>query len=205
MEKKDIIKIYNRYASVYDFIFSRVFSPRINHGLEKINIKNGDTIIEVGVGTGLSLSLYPHGCTVVGIDIARKMLEKAQKKTKRLNLKHVHLFEMDAENVMFKDDSFDHAVLPFVITVVPNIEKVVAEVKRVVKKNGNIIIVNHFCNNHSFFTSLEKFVSPFFMKLGWKTGIPIEFISNHCNVHVKEISKRHSFDLWPLIHAVNKK
>jgi len=205
MERRDIVTIYNHYSCVYDLIFSRLFFPRIRRALEKIGIKHGDSIIEIGVGTGISLSQYPPYCRVVGIDIARKMLEKAQKKIRRFNLTNVHLIEMDAENMMFKDDSFDHAVMPFVITVVPNLDRVMKEVKRVTKRNGSIIIINHFCNDHSLLSSIEKLLSPLFMKLGWRTGFPMEYISNHCNLYIQEISRRHRIDLWPLIHAINKK
>ena len=134
MQKAEIQKIYSRYSGFYDIIFEQFFYPRIRLGLEKIGIQSGDRIIEVGVGTGLSLSLYPEYCKVVGIDITRRMLERAKAKKEKLGLSHIDLFEMDGENICFDDDSFDHAVLPFVVSVVPNLEQLMAEIKRVTKK-----------------------------------------------------------------------
>ncbi|HVN97700.1 MAG TPA: methyltransferase domain-containing protein [Syntrophorhabdaceae bacterium] len=205
MQKEEIKKIYSRYSPVYDVIFSRAFSPRIKCGLEKIGIKNGQRILEVGVGTGLSLSLYPNSCNVVGIDITRKMLEKAQQKKEKMGLTHVDLIEMDAENLTFEDDSFDHAVIPFVISVVPSPERMMAEVKRVTKTNGKIIIVNHFSSGNAFFFTIEKMLAPLFIRLGWKSGLTLDLLSNHCNLCIEEVTRKHSLDLWWVVHVTNKK
>lgn len=205
MQREEIRKIYSRYSPVYDILFSQMFSPRIRLGLEKIGIEKGDRIIEVGIGTGLSLPLYPDSCEVVGIDITRKMLEKAKKKKDKFGLGNVHLFEMDGENITFSNDSFDHAVLPFVMSVVPEPEKMVSEIKRITKKNGKIIIINHFCSQSPIFSKIEKFFSPFFLKLGWKSGLPIELLSNHCNLYIEEVFKKNRLDPWFIIHAINKK
>lgn len=205
MQKAEIQKIYSRYSGFYDLVFAQLFSPRIRLGLEKIGIQRGDKIIEVGVGTGLSLTLYPESCRVVGIDITRRMLERAKAKKEKLGLGHVDLFEMDGENICFGDNSFDHAVLPFVISVVPNLERLMAEVKRVTKNGGKIIIMNHLCAKLSLLSKMEEKLSPFFMKLGWKTGLSVDVLSNHCNLHIEEISRKHKLDPWFIIHATNRK
>lgn len=158
-------------------------------GLEKIGIKEGDLIIEAGVGIGLSLPLYPNFCRVVGIDITRKMLEKAKIKKERFNLHHVDLIEMDAEHLTFSDDIFDHAVLPFVISVVSNPEKMFSEIKGVTKKNGKILIINHFSNNHPFLLKMERSCSPAFINLGWKTGLTIDLLSNHFTYALKRYQR----------------
>jgi phosphatidylethanolamine/phosphatidyl-N-methylethanolamine N-methyltransferase len=205
VQKAKIQKIYSRYSGFYDIIFAQFFYPRIRLGLEKIGIKSGDRIIEVGVGTGLSLRLYPESCKVVGIDITRRMLEKAKAKKEKFGFDHIDLFEMDGENICFEDDSFDHAVLPFVVSVVPNVERLMAEVKRVTKNGGRIIIVNHLWSKYSFFSKMEEKLSPFFMKLGFKTGLSVEVFSNHCNLHIEEISKKHKLDPFFILHAINRK
>jgi phosphatidylethanolamine/phosphatidyl-N-methylethanolamine N-methyltransferase len=205
VQKAEIQKIYSRYSGFYDIIFSQFFYPRIRLGLEKIGIKSGDRIIEVGVGTGLSLPLYPESCKVVGIDITRRMLEKAKAKKEKFGFDHVDLFEMDGENMCFEDNSFDHAVLPFVVSVVPNLERLMAEVKRVTKNGGKIIIVNHLWSKYSFFSKMEEKLSPFFMKLGFKTGLSVDVFSNHCNLHIEEVSKKHKLDPCFILHATNRK
>ncbi|MCX8021640.1 MAG: class I SAM-dependent methyltransferase [Syntrophorhabdaceae bacterium] len=205
MEKEQIKKIYSRYSSVYDFVFSQLFLPRIKLGIEKIGIKKGDRIIEIGIGTGISLSLYPDFCNVVGIDITRKMLSKAKAKKEKLKLGKVHLFEMDAENLTFNDNSFDHALMPFVISVVPNLEKVMSEVKRVTKNNGKIVIINHLCSQNPLLSRFEKFITPLSMRLGWRSDISLNVLSNHCKIHIKEVTKKTPFDPWYIINAVNIK
>lgn len=205
MEKREIQRIYGRYASFYDAVFSRLFTPRIKRGIEGIGIRKGDRIIEVGVGTGLSLPHYPRDCTVVGIDITRKMLEKAGDKRKVLGLRHVELVQMDAENMTFPDDSFDHAVLPFVVSVVGNPERMMAEVKRITRKNGKIVVINHFCSRHRFLQGMERLFSPLFSKLGWKAAVPIELLSNHCSLNITDISRTRNFDPYLVVHAVNTK
>lgn len=205
MQKAEIQKIYSRYSRFYDIIFEQFFYPRIRLGLEKIGIQSGDRIIEVGVGTGFSLSLYPETCQVVGIDITRRMLERAKAKKEKLGLSHIDLFEMDGENICFDDDSFDHAVLPFVISVVPNLERLMAEIKRVTKKGGKIIIMNHLCTKISWLSRMEEMLSPFFMKLGWNAGLSIDKLSNHCNLHIEEVSRKHKLDPWFILNATNRK
>ncbi len=205
MQKEQIKRIYSKYSPVYDALFAQVFSPRIRIGLKRMGIEEGDRILEVGVGTGLSLPFYPDHCSVVGIDITRKMLDRANGKKERLSLDHVDLFEMDAENIAFADDSFDHAVVPFVISVVPNPERMVSEVKRVTKKNGSIMIINHFCSSNLLLSKLENFISPISSKIGWRYGVTTELLSNHCNLYIEEIVKKSRLDPWRIIHAKNRK
>ncbi|MGB9629714.1 MAG: class I SAM-dependent methyltransferase [Thermodesulfobacteriota bacterium] len=180
-------------------------TPRIRSGLKKMGIREDDLIIEAGVGTGLSLPLYPNFCKVIGIDITRKMLDKAKIKKDRFNLHHVDLIEMDAEHLAFCDDIFDHAILPFVLSVVSNPEKMVSEIKRVTKNNGKIVVINHFSSNNPFLLKMEEFFSPVFKRLGWETGFTLEFLSNHCQLFIEEVTRLHRSDSWLVVYTTNKK
>ena len=195
MNREQVRTIYSQYSSVYDLFFSHFFSPRIKLGLERSDIQKGDKVLEVGVGTGISLGLYPESCTVVGVDVTRKMLEKAQGKKAAMQLDNVHLLEMDGENLTFADDSFDHSVAAFVVTVVPNPEKMVAEMKRVTKKNGN----------NGLLLKLEKLFSPLCERWGWRSDVSTNLLSNHCSLHIKEIFKKTRLDPWSIIIATNNK
>jgi phosphatidylethanolamine/phosphatidyl-N-methylethanolamine N-methyltransferase len=205
MDREQVRTIYGKYSSVYDLIFSHFFSPRIKLGLNRSGIQKGDRVLEVGVGTGISLGLYPKSCTVVGVDVTRKMLEKAQGKKAAMQLDNVQLMEMDGENLTFADDSFDHSVAAFVVTVVPNPEKMVAEMKRVTKKNGSILILNHFCSHNGLLLKLEKLFSPLCERWGWRSDVSTNLLSNHCNLHIKEIFKKTRLDPWSIIIATNNK
>jgi phosphatidylethanolamine/phosphatidyl-N-methylethanolamine N-methyltransferase len=205
MNREQVKEIYSRYSSVYDTFFGHFFTPRIRMGLKRSGIRSGDRVIEVGVGTGISLPHYPENCTVVGIDLTRKMLEQARLKSARHGLDNVHLVEMDAENITFPDDTFDHAVAAFVITVVPNPERMVAEMKRVTKKGGDILIFNHFCSKSAFVSKVEKLFSPLCEKWGWRSDISVDLLSNHCSLPIRENFKLNRLDPWSIIIAKNNK
>jgi phosphatidylethanolamine/phosphatidyl-N-methylethanolamine N-methyltransferase len=205
MNHEEVKSIYSKYSSVYDKIFSHFFFPKIKKGLERSSIQKGDRIIEVGVGTGISLPLYPRECQVVGIDLTKKMLNKAQEKKDRYRLDHVELLEMDAENLIFDDDSFDHSLAAFVISVVPNPEKMVSEMKRVTKKGGNILIFNHFSSKNPVVAGMNRFFSPLTEKIGWRSDLTLDLLSNHCNLQIDEVLKKHKLDPWSIIIATNNK
>jgi phosphatidylethanolamine/phosphatidyl-N-methylethanolamine N-methyltransferase len=205
MNQEEVKSIYSKYSSVYDKIFAHFFFPKIKKGLERSGIRKGDRIIEVGVGTGISLPLYPRECQVVGIDLTRKMLDKAREKKDRYGLDHVQLLEMDAENMVFSDDSFDHSLAAFVISVVPNPEKMVSEMKRVTKKGGNILIFNHFSSKNPALISMNRFFSPLTEKIGWRSDLTLDLLSNHCNLQIDEVLKKHKLDPWSIIIATNNK
>ena len=205
MDREQVRSIYGQYSSVYDLCFSHVFSPRIKMGLGRSDIQDGDKVLEVGVGTGISLHMYPKSCTLVGVDVTRKMLEKARDKKNAMRLDNVHLMEMDGENLTFADDSFDHSVAAFVVTVVPNPEKMVSEMKRVTKKGGNIVILNHFCSTNGLLLKLEKLFSPLCERWGWRSDISINLLSNHCSLDIREVFKKNRLDPWSIIIATNQK
>jgi phosphatidylethanolamine/phosphatidyl-N-methylethanolamine N-methyltransferase len=205
MNQEEVKTIYTKYSSIYDKVFSHFFFPRIKIGIDKSRIRKGDKVIEVGVGTGISLPLYPRGCKVVGIDLTTKMLEKAVEKKERHGLSNVELFEMDAENMTFADNTFDHSLAAFVISVVPNPEKMVSEMKRVTKRGGNILIFNHFSSKNPFVCSMNRVFSPVTEKCGWRSDITLDLLSNHCSLQINEVLKKNKFDPWSIIIATNNK
>jgi phosphatidylethanolamine/phosphatidyl-N-methylethanolamine N-methyltransferase len=205
MNQEEVKSIYGKYSSVYDKVFAQFFRPRIKIGIEKSGIRSGHKVIEVGVGTGISLPLYPAGCKVVGVDLTRKMLDKAQEKKELHRLDNVELLEMDAENLTFDDDTFDHSLAAFVITVVPNPEKMVSEMKRVTKKGGNILIFNHFSSKNPFIRGMNHLFSPLTEKVGWRSDVTLDLLSNHCNLQITSVLKKTAIDPWSIIIANNNK
>ena len=156
MDLDAIKKSYRRYSQSYDFYFGAVFQPGRKAVIELLNCQPGETVLEVGVGTGLSLSLYPKNVHVTGIDVSQEMLQKAQIRKQREGLKHVELFEMDAENMTFADNSFDKVVAMYVASVVPNPKQLVAQIRRVCKHQGEIFIINHFHSTNPVIGRAEK-------------------------------------------------
>ena len=133
VENAFVNRVYEKLAKVYDLIFG----PTLHHGrlvaIERMAIKPGDRILEVGVGTGINTSLYPTSCSVTGIDLSASMLEKARERVRREGLRHVRLQEMDAANLIFADDTFDIVYAPYLVSVVPDPVQVVKEMRRVCK------------------------------------------------------------------------
>jgi phosphatidylethanolamine/phosphatidyl-N-methylethanolamine N-methyltransferase len=146
-----IQRVYKRYSYFYDLSFGSIFEPGRQKAIQKMLFSPGEHILEVGVGTGLSLSLYPSYIYITGIDVSREMLDKAKRRKKKEGLSNVLALElMDAENMTFKDNSFDKVVAMYVATVVPNPLRLVEEMTRVCKPDGELYILNHFQHNHPF-------------------------------------------------------
>jgi phosphatidylethanolamine/phosphatidyl-N-methylethanolamine N-methyltransferase len=130
----------------------------------------GGRVLEVGVGTGISLPLYSSDCRLFGVDISAPMLRKAQERVAELNLGNVEgLWVMDAERLSFPDDSFDVVVAQYVITTVPNPEATLDEFARVLKPGGEIVLVSRIGAEAGLRRSLEHWFQPAARKLGWRT------------------------------------
>jgi phosphatidylethanolamine/phosphatidyl-N-methylethanolamine N-methyltransferase len=158
---------YRRWAPVYDYTFGAVSTAGRRHAVEIINGGSG-RVLEVGVGTGLSLPDYKKHLDIVGIDLAPEMLEKARERVKAEKLVNISgLYEMDASNLRFPDNSFDTVVAMYVITVVPDPQKVMLELARVTKPGGEVMLVNHFSQEQGVRGWVERQMAPFADLVGW--------------------------------------
>jgi phosphatidylethanolamine/phosphatidyl-N-methylethanolamine N-methyltransferase len=113
--------------------------------------------------------------------------------------------EMDASRLCFQDNIFDHVIATFVISVVPDPVKVIAEMKRVNKKDGNLVIVNHFQSQNRFIAKLEELVSPICKKLGWRSDLALEDLIQNADLEICQDYKMKKIDLWKVVFAVNNK
>ena len=134
LEKRQVKRAYKFYAPAYDFIFDWIFNPGREAAIQLLGIRRGQQILEVGIGTGLNLPLYPSDSRIVGIDLSEEMLKKAQEKVVELSLDNVTLKAMDATVMDFGDDEFDSAVATYTISAVPDPVGVLREMRRVVKR-----------------------------------------------------------------------
>jgi phosphatidylethanolamine/phosphatidyl-N-methylethanolamine N-methyltransferase len=159
---------YRRWAPVYDFTFGTVAEAGRKHAVKIINRRRG-RVLEVGVGTGLSLPCYEKHLTVTGIDLSPDMLRKARSRVERQRLNNVAgLHEMDAGSLAFPDESFDTVVAMYVMTVVPDAEKVMRELERVCATGGEVILVNHFSQEEGVRGWVERRMAPFAEIIGWR-------------------------------------
>lgn len=163
-----IVAAYARWAPVYDPIFGVITARAIRATAREVNAFPPGDMIEVGVGTGIALPHYKPEHTVTGIDLSPDMLKRARDRVADRGLHNVTLLaEMDASELKFADGSFDIAVAMFVMTVVPDPRQVLAEMVRVVRPGGHIVIVNHFSAEDGVRASIERWLSRYSASLGW--------------------------------------
>ncbi|HSA90345.1 MAG TPA: methyltransferase domain-containing protein [Burkholderiales bacterium] len=165
---------YRRYARIYDVIFGAVLQPGRRAVLEALKLRPGDRVLEVGVGTGISLPLYPRDVRITGIDVSREMLEKARARVARAKLKNIDaLLEMDAEAMAFPDASFDKVVAMYVVSVVPRPAKLLEELHRVCRPDGDIFIVNHFQSDNPILGGVERALAGFSSQIGFNPDLDL--------------------------------
>jgi phosphatidylethanolamine/phosphatidyl-N-methylethanolamine N-methyltransferase len=174
MDEEAIRSAYRRWAPVYDHTFGRVAAEGRKHSVEIINQRRG-RVLEVGVGTGLSLPAYGRHLEIVGIDLSPEMLEKARERVIEERLTNITgLHVMDAAALTFPDASFDTVVAMYVMTVVPEPERVMRELARVCRPGGEVLIVNHFSAEEGMRGWVERRMAPFADMLGWRPVFDIE-------------------------------
>jgi phosphatidylethanolamine/phosphatidyl-N-methylethanolamine N-methyltransferase len=205
LEKRQVKRAYKFYAPAYDFVFDWIFHPGREQAMRLLDIKRNDHVLEVGIGTGLNLPLYPTHCHITGIDLSEEMLEKAQDKIIELGLISVTLKVMDATVMDFGDSEFDSAVATYTISAVPDPVGVLREMRRVVKPGGSIVLLNHFRSERRVVGRLEDLVSPVCTRLGWKSNLPFEPLLKQVGLIPDISTKVNLFNGWRLIRCVNRK
>lgn len=194
--------VYEKLAKVYDLTFGPALHPGRLVALEGMGIKPGDRILEVGVGTGINAPLYPSNCHVTGIDFSPSMLEKARGRVERKGLQNVLLFEMDAHQLTFADNSFDIVYAPYVISVVPDPVKVVHEMRRVCRPGGKIIVLNHFRSPNRLLARVEKAISPFTVHIGFKSDLDLPGFLSQAQLNPISVQKVSFPRIWSLVTCI---
>jgi len=177
LDQASIVEAYRRWAGVYDTVFGRISSNGRLRAVDLVNRLSGKDVLEVGVGTGLALPHYNTDKRVTGIDLSKEMLRKARERARKDILANVQaLHEMDAEATSFDDASFDIAVGMFVASVVPNPRRLLAEMRRLVRPGGDILLINHFAAAKGPRWWLERAMAPASRALGWHPDFAMDAI-----------------------------
>jgi phosphatidylethanolamine/phosphatidyl-N-methylethanolamine N-methyltransferase len=172
-----VLDAYRRWAPIYDYTFGRIAREGRRHAVELINGGDG-RVLEVGVGTGLSLPDYDRRLEIVGIDLSPDMLEKARERVASEALGNVTgLHEMDAADLKFPNAAFDTVVAMYVMTVVPEPEVVMRELARVTKPGGQVLLVNHFSQREGVRGWVERRMAPFADKIGWRSVFDVSRVT----------------------------
>jgi phosphatidylethanolamine/phosphatidyl-N-methylethanolamine N-methyltransferase len=169
-DRESVEQAYDRWAPVYDLVFGGVFSKGRDAAIQATN-KIGGRVLEVGVGTGISLPLYSPNVRIFGTDISEAMLNKAKQRVAEGRLKNIEgLSVMDAEKLEFPDNSFDVVMAQYVVTAVPNPEAALDEFARVVRPGGELIILTRVSADAGMRRFIEQKLQPFVTRLGFRTA-----------------------------------
>ena len=205
LEKRQVQRAYELYAPVYDFIFDWIFSPGRAAAAKQLDLQRSDSVLEVGIGTGLNLPLYPATTQLTGIDLSQEMLDKAVERVQSLAMPNVTLKVMDATSLDFGDNEFDKAIATYTISAVPDPVAVLREMRRVVKPGGVIVIMNHFRSQRRLMGWLEDLVAPVCTRLGWKSNLALKPLLAQVGLEPELVAKANMFNGWRLVKCVNRK
>ncbi|PWC29300.1 class I SAM-dependent methyltransferase [Teichococcus aestuarii] len=204
LDAHSVREAYRRWAGVYDAVFGGVSSYGRRRAVAAVNRLPGTRVLEVGVGTGLALPRYRAEKRVVGIDLSREMLLKAEERVRDERLAHVEgLLEMDAESMAFQDGAFDIAVAMFTASVVPDAKKLFAEMSRVVKPGGHLLFVNHFAAEGGPRWWVERTMAPLSRVLGWHPDFAFSDLFDREKVQVEALESCPPAGLFTLVHLRN--
>jgi phosphatidylethanolamine/phosphatidyl-N-methylethanolamine N-methyltransferase len=204
MDNASVITAYKRYARNYDRLFRWILDPGRRIAVEKMNCLPGEKVLEVGVGTGLSLSSYPCHTLVMGIDISPHMLALANQRISSEDLHNCSLSLMDAQNMSFPGSSFDKVVAMYIASVVSNPQRMVSEMKRVCKPGGDLLILNHFSNCNRLIRASETMLLPLASIIGFRPMFSMDEFISDSSLDIVEIIPVNTFKYWTLIHAKNR-
>jgi phosphatidylethanolamine/phosphatidyl-N-methylethanolamine N-methyltransferase len=202
VENDFVESVYEKLAKVYDLTFGPTLHPGRLVALDGMGIQSGDRILEVGVGTGINVPLYPRSCHVTGIDFSASMLEKARERVERKGLTNVRLIEMDAANLSFPDNSFDIVYAPYVISVVPDPVQVVREMRRVCRPGGKMIVLNHFKSPNPILAKVERAISPFTVHIGFKSDLDLPGFLEQAELNPVSVQKVSFPRIWSLVTCI---
>ena len=205
LEKRQVQRAYELYAPVYDFIFDWIFAPGRTAAVKQLAIQRSDSLLEVGIGTGLNLPLYPWSCHLTGIDLMQEMLDKAVERVHNLAMPNVTLKVMDATSMDFGESEFDKALATYTISAVPDPVAVLREMRRVVKPGGIIVILNHFRSQRRVTGWVEDMLAPLCTRLGWKSNLSLEPLLERVALVPESIDYVNLFKGWRLVTFVNRK
>jgi phosphatidylethanolamine/phosphatidyl-N-methylethanolamine N-methyltransferase len=202
VENDFVAAVYDKLAKVYDFTFGPTLHPGRLRAIERMDIQPGERVLEVGVGTGINLSLYPKNCSVTGIDFNESMLEIARERAERKDIRNVRLLQMDAADLKFPDNAFDIVYAPYLISVVPDPVRVAGEMRRVCRPGGRVILLNHFLSPNLFLSRVERLISPFTIHIGFKADLDLPAFLTQAEMQPQSIEKVNFPKIWSLVTEI---
>lgn len=202
MDQDTVQKAYSRWSRFYDLLFGLPMVQGRRRAIEMLEPRAGQRVLEVGVGTGLSFPEFPWGCSVFGIDISRPMLERAKP---RLTRPGTGVVEGDASKLPFADGTFDAALAPYVVSVVPDPAKLLEEVVRVVRPGGSIMLLNHFASDNRILGAMERAASKTTTRLfGFHAHFDVHSVLQQVGLEIVESRRVPPLQYWRALSVVSR-
>ena len=200
MDIASIRKTYRFYAPFYNYIFGRIVGEGRREAVNALPRDPGDRILEIGVGTGLSLPLYQPEVEVSGIDVSPEMLSVARSKHPASEYPQVReLLEMDAQNLEYPDDYFAGSVAMYVASVVPDPAMMMREMFRVTRPGGPVLVVNHFTSSKPLMRQVERGLVPLSKKLGFRPDFSLQHFVDNTGVRPESVRGVNFRGFWKLL------
>jgi len=205
MQEASTRKIYDLQSLFYDATFGRLVRRRVERSIHHMNIAETDLVLDLGIGTGASLNYYPRRGRIIGVDLSAGMLREARKKIRERGLEHATVFQANALELPFADNTFDAIFVSHVISVVSDPALVIREAQRVARQGARIVILNHFQSTNRLIALLEKWACPLCTKMGWRSDLALQDLIRRTNLEIDYRFKLESIDLWETVVVSNNK
>lgn len=192
-------RTYDLWSKFYDLTFGALVVRRQWAAVAHLPVKSGDRVLDLGVGTGMTLPHYPRDVQVVGLDLSPGMLSKAARRCRQQNLGHCHLVRADAMFPPFAPQSFDHIVICHTISVVSDPRRLLAWAQQMIRPGGSIVVLNHFQSTQPLMAGLERLFNPLFVKIGWRSDLALEDVLEGSDLTVTYSFKLRCFDIWRIV------
>lgn len=205
MKESMTSRTYDLWSLVYDRTFGRLVHKRQQRALDQLHLRSGDRLLDIGVGTGLTLEHYPPDVHVVGMDLSAGMLAKAKQKQVDLALAHCSLIRADAMTPPFAEASFDHVVISHTVSVVSDPGRLLRWAARLIRPGGRIVVLNHFCSTDRIIALFERILSPLCVKLGWRSDLSLEDVLRGVDLEVEYYFKLRQWDIWKIVVLAHRR
>ena len=196
--------LYKTLVPAYQAIWPAVARKRIHGAVRSLGIADGSAVLEVGVGTGMSLESYPAGVSVTGVDLSESMLAEAKKLIADRQWSHIDVMPMNAESLTFADSSFDFVTSFHTISVVSDPRKMMSEIVRVCRPGGRIMIINHFRSENPLVARVVDSAGNFTKRLGWRTDLELQEVLREFPLQLDDRYKPNPMSLFTVIKATRK-
>ena len=198
MDERTTGRIYDRFSVIYDRTFGRLVQRRQRIAIEQLGLKSGDRVLDLGVGTGLTIPMYPTDVTVVGLDLSWGMLEEARRRALESGRK-AWVVQADALQPPLAPCSFDHVLITHVISVVSDPARLLRHAAELLKPGGRIVLLNHFRAERGPMASFEKAINPLTTRIGWRSDLSLAESLDGVPLEIEKRVQLRRWDLWKIV------